>query len=127
MSLHEKSFEVASELKEQMINLIDDLLEILPNETDIFLVRIYFDTAINPIELMDNFIEYVLPWRDYIEQRDETYFEKNDHIFGKLPKNKVQHFKNLYTNDVFDASQKEIIWQYFDVFLSLADTYKKYI
>ena len=124
MSSH---MEIAEELKTQMINLIDDLLEILPNEKDIFTVRVLFDAMMSPTKLIEGFIEYVLPWKEYITNRDETYFEKNDNIFGSLPAHKVQYFKTLYKNGVFGQEEKETIWQYFDVFVSLAETYKKQI
>ena len=58
---------------------------------------------------------------------DERYFEENEHIFGPLPPNKVVHFRELIKNGTFEQDDKDTIWDYFEVFVSLADKYKKFV
>ena len=116
----------ANQLKDQMLNLTDDLLEILPNESDIFAARMYFEFQ-SAMTLMEGFVKYVIPKREFIVKRDERYFTENDTIFGKLPKNKVDHFKNLYLSGKIGDDEKQVIWDYFDVFLTLAENFEKVI
>jgi len=116
---------VLNQLHAQVLNLLDDLLCICPNESDILLVRLYFENQVDPETLMKGFIRWVLPWKDYIVNHDEKYFEENDHIFGPLPSDKVEYFKIKMKDGTFDKDDKEAIWAYFDVFLSLMEQYNK--
>jgi hypothetical protein len=116
----------ANQLKEQMLNLTDDLLEILPNERDVFAARLYFEFQ-PAINLMEGFVKHVIPRRDYIKNRDERYFTENGSIFGSLPQNKVDHFKNMFLSGRIGDDEKQVIWDYFDVFLTLAENFEKLI
>lgn len=116
---------ILNQLRDQVLNLLDDLLSICPNEPDILLVRLFFENQIDPEMLMRGFIQWVYPWKDYIIRHDERYFEENDHIFGPLPSDKVEHFKRKIKDGTFDEEDKETIWQYFEVFISLVEQYNK--
>lgn len=116
---------ILNQLKEQVLNLLDDLLNICPNETDLLLVRVYFETQVEPQVLMDGFIQWVYPWKEQIMHKDEKFFEENDHIFGPLPKGKVDYLKEKMRDGTIDKSDKEIMWQYFQVFISLIEQYRK--
>lgn len=116
---------LSEQLKEQILNLIDDLIEILPKEQDILLARIFFEFQ-DDEKIMKGFQKFVLPQRKYIEEKDERYFTENDYIFGDLPKDKVKHFKYLYEKEnVLSTEDKNVIWQYFQLFLNICDNYKK--
>lgn len=117
---------ILAQLRDQVLNLIDDLLAICPNESDILLVRLFFDNQVDPQTLMDGFIQWVYPWKDYIKEHNENYFEENEHIFGPLPADKVAHFKRKMKDGTFDEDDKETIWQYFEVYVSLIEQYKKH-
>ena len=116
---------VLIKLKEQVLCLIDDLLVICPDESDILLVRIFFDTQVDAEKLMEGFVKWVYPWKGYIKNKNEEYFEKNDHIFGPLPADKVKYFKEKYKDGTFDNDDKETIWAYFQVFIKLVEKYEK--
>ena len=114
---------ISLQLKEQVLNLLDDILCICPDESDILLVRIFFENQVDQKILMDGFIEWIYPWKEYIKERNEKYFEENEHIFGPLPSDKVKYFKIKYTDGTFNAEDKHVIWDYFDVFISLIEKY----
>ena len=116
---------VLYQLRDQVLNLLDDLLSICPNEPDILLVRLFFENQVDPETLMSGFITWVYPWKNYIKDHDERYFDENDHIFGPLPGDKVQYFKVKMKDGTFDEDDKETIWQYFEVFISLIEQYNK--
>lgn len=115
---------VLKQLHVQTLNLLDDLITICPNESDIFMVRLFFE-QVDPQVLMDGFIKWVYPWKDYILRHDESYFEKNDHIFGPLPPEKVSHFKIRFKDGTFQKEDKDTIWAYFEVFIRLVEQHNK--
>lgn len=116
---------VLNQLHNQVLNLLDDILSICPDESDVLLVRLFFENQVDSETLMHGFIKWVYPWKKYIQDRDERYFDENDHIFGPLPTNKVEHFKRKMKDGTFDADDKTIIWDYFQVFISLIEQYNK--
>lgn len=116
---------VLGQLRDQVLNLLDDLLCICPNEPDILLVRLFFENQVDPETLMKGFVKWVYPWNDYIKEHNEMYFEENEHIFGPLPPDKVQYFKIKMKDGTFDSEDKETIWEYFEVFISLIEQYNK--
>nr|QBK87208.1 MAG: uncharacterized protein LCMAC201_01100 [Marseillevirus LCMAC201] len=116
---------VLGQLRDQVLNLLDDLLSICPNEPDVLLARLFFENQVNPETLMLGFVKWVYPWKGYIKEHNEMYFEENEHIFGPLPVDKVQYFKDKIKDGTFDDDDKEIIWQYFEVFISLIEQYNK--
>ena len=115
---------ILNQLHAQSLNLLDDLITICPNEGDILLVRLFFE-QVDPQVLMDGFIKWVYPWKGYILEHNEAYFEENDHIFGPLPADKVAYFKEKYQDGTFQKEDKESIWSYFEVFIKLVEQYNK--
>ena len=116
---------ILDQLRDQVLNLIDDLLAVCPNEADILLVRLFFENHVDPKVLMDGFITWVYPWKESIKAHDEKYFEDNEHIFGPLPADKVAHFKTKMKDGTFDEDDKDVIWSYFEVYISLIEQYIK--
>ena len=113
------------QLKAQVLNLLEDLLAICPQDSPLLLARLYFENQIVPSALMDGFVKWVLPWREHIKTHNEEFFEKNDHIFGNLPIQKVNHFKTMMTDGTFGADDKKVIWEYFDVFVRLLEKHQE--
>jgi len=113
------------QLKVQVLNLIDDLLTIFPDEPDILLIRLYFENQVDPITLMNGFVKWVYPWKNHIKNRNEDFFKKNDHIFGPLPTDKVYYFKRRVEDGTLDKEDKDTMWKYFDLFIKLIDKYNK--
>lgn len=116
---------INEQLKTQVLNLIDDLLTICPDEPDVLLVRLFFSNSISPEYLMDSFIHWVYPWKNHILEKNEDFFIKNDHVFGPLPKDKVKYFKVKIEDGTFDEEDKKVLWDYFEVFIKLIERYNK--
>jgi hypothetical protein len=119
-------------LKSQVIRLLDQLVNCLPDEqTDLIAIRLYFDAWISPQELMDSFIEYVLPHKVRISERDDTYFKNNEKVFGVIDLDpnvrhtKIYHFSRLWDKGIIDEESKGVVWEYFDVFVRLVELYQK--
>jgi len=111
-------------LKNETLNLFDDIISLYPNETDILLARLYIYN-IEPITLMDGYIRSVYPFRGYIENKNEEFFIKTDNIFGKISSDKINRFKDIITRDM-SADNKVAIWKYFEVFIALIEKYQEF-
>lgn len=125
MNVQRESDKVCEQLRDQVMNLLDDLLSICPNESDILMVRLFFENSVPSETLMKGFMKWVYPWKEYIERKDQRYFEENDHMFGPLPQDKVKYFKRKFQDGTFDKDDLETIWAYFSVFLKLMIKYDK--
>ena len=119
---------VLQELKEQVLNLLDDLLEILPNESDILLVRLFFENNADPYFIMQGFLKWVYPWKKFILERNEKFFAEADHIFGPIPPEKLKKFKQVYHDGkTLSEDDKKVIWDYFAVYIALIERYRKLV
>ena|SRR3989304_8370085 len=116
-----------TQFKKQILNLINDLQEVFPEETDLLLINLFLDTAIDPKELIDGFEVWVYPWKPQIVKRDDKFFKENDHCFGPLPKNKVDKIRNMWFNGSFDESDKNTLWNYFEIYIKIIEKYKKLV
>lgn len=114
-------------LKEQVLNLLNDLMDIFPNENDILFARLFFETQADPQLIMNGFIEWVYPWKKEILEKNEEFFEKSDRIFGPIDSSKLERFKKMWKEGQLDNDEKEAVWKYFQVYIKLIDKYKKLI
>lgn len=118
---------ISNQLKDQVINLLNDLMEIFPSDQKMLMARLYFENQVEANVLMKGFVKYVVPWKEKILVKDEKFFQENDHIFGDVESSNVSHFKNLYNSGNLSPDDKKILWSYFSVFISLVEKYKKMI
>ena len=107
----------------QLIKFFDELIEQFPLEGDLVAIRIFLKDQI-PIETtMIHFINKILPLRDYIIKKDESFFLDNNDLFIDISKDKVNHFKKLWPK--LDNCDKDTVWKWFDIFIIICDRYKK--
>lgn len=110
--------------QEQLLNLMEDMTRTLPGENDLAAVHFFFKSA--PIEdIMKHFVVNILPLRKYVDTRDDRFFINQTDIFGELQKNKVDHFKRLWTSGHLSDQDRQVVWKYFDVFIKLADRFRQ--
>jgi hypothetical protein len=72
---------------------------------------------------MKQFNIFVMPHKELIHSKNETFFLEHDNIFGSSPKEKVVHFKELYLK--MTADDKDTLWAWFNVFISICDKWNK--
>ena len=115
----------------QIENLITDLNKLYPNESDIKIFKEKFKLIkfANPRMIIENFIVYVYPYKEFIMNKKEEYFiEDNNSIDREFKENeisltKVINFKKLWlkTSD----ENKDAIWKYFQVLIILSERWFK--
>jgi hypothetical protein len=113
---------VLKKFREQLVALLDELLEIFPNDGTLYAYRFMVSDKIPMTVLMDHFISNVLPFRPLIKARDEAFFKKSGII---LPDEDEDLFQALWESGFLNDDDKDVVWSYFDVFLGFALRYQE--
>lgn len=111
--------------KKSMSDFFDDLISALPEEEDLQIMRIFLLDQLETEMIIDQFVRYVLPYREMIEKEDEKYFLETDGIFTKLNTGKVSHFKKIWNSRHMDAENKKVVFSWFKHFIKLVEQIKK--
>ena len=111
--------EILKIFKTNLIKFFDALLEQIPNEPDLIILRMGCDqVAIDTV--LDMFAQRIIPYKDMVLYRDERFFMECTDIFSGMQKDKVSYFKNLWSSPQFNSEDKDEIWRWFKLFLQLA-------
>lgn len=117
--------DVLTSFKKNLVRLCDDLIEILPNDTDLLTIRIFVN-SIPLVEAIENFADITIPYKEKILAKDEEYFlNMNGGMFENLESSKVSKFKDVYLSGKLTDDQKNVIWSYFTTFLKLGLKYRE--
>lgn len=111
------------EFRSQLINLLDELIEQFPEETDLVFIRIFMRDQIPVSDVLGRYIRDLLPLKNQIEQKDSSFFIQNSVLYTQIADSKVNHFKNLWLSDKLDDDDRDIIWQWMALLTKIADQY----
>lgn len=112
--------QILTAFKTSAKSFLDELISTFPNEQDLVLLRVLLTSDSVPItELVNHFIHKVLPQKQLIEARDESFFTKNPSLFGSFSSKDT--LRNLWTSGRLSRDNKEVIWQWFDLFVKLSE------
>jgi hypothetical protein len=117
--------QILLDFKSNLISFLDELILNFPEEGDLIILRIFLNDQVPIEDVMKTFCEKSLPFKESIKKRDETFFMNNNSLFEKVNQNKVNHFRKLWTSPKLDKEDKEIIWAWYDTFITLAEKYTK--
>lgn len=110
----------------EMINEIEECIcEDEEEKGDMIVCKFFFE-RMHSERIMYHIIDKVLPWKKKIMKRDEDFFASNKAIFAGLPDDRISHYGTLI-NDHERVSQddRNVIWDYFEVMIKIAEKYKK--
>ena len=120
---------VLQEFKSQLVDFFDALIIQFPSDSDLCMLRIFFNNQIDIVKVMNVFIEKLLPLKDIVKKRDVSFFLKDDagasSLFEGVDKTKVNYFKVLWQSSSLDEDDRSEIWKWFDLFICIADKYCK--
>jgi hypothetical protein len=115
--------ELLIQLKDQLIIFFDELIDLLPEEPDLVIVRIFLKDRIPITDVMEYITDSLVPLKNLIKERDDNFFLDHNILFEKLDDNKVNHFKKMWSNNSLDRETKNTMWLWFDSFIYLAEKY----
>ncbi len=119
-----KPTEVPIQFHDSFITFLDELIELFPSEGDLIVIRVILKSTIPPEQLISMFIKEAIPHKQEIKDRNDEYF-LNSTLFDFVGKDKSQHIKNLWRSSVLTVDDRQVIWEWFDVFIYLAEQYQK--
>lgn len=119
--------EILRIFKDLLVKFLDALIEQLPQESDLIVLRIMLGEQIPIEEVISIFCNRILPYTDYIFKHDERFFIDCTDIFEGIKSDKVSYFKRLYQSPTFNEHDKQQIWKWFETFAKLAIKYKPFL
>ena len=88
--------EILRIFKDLLVKFLDALIEQLPQESDLIVLRIMLGEQIPIEEVISIFCNRILPYTDYIFKHDERFFIDCTDIFEGIKSDKVSYFKRLW-------------------------------
>lgn len=121
---------ILKEFKTQLITFLDELISQFPSEGDLVIFRIFIANQVPIKDAMNAFILKIntndQELKKMAKNRDEIFFLEHN-VFDAIGKEKANHFKTLWCSGQLDSKDKEVIWNWIDVFIYLAEKYTKAI
>ena len=122
---------ILSAFNNTLYKFVHELISSFPSERKfvVFKNAIKLVQKVNPRKVLILFIEYISPYKDKLIQRDEEFFLNNNYIniINKTNASKENAWTlidkiKVYWKDI-NQQNKDIIWDYFKVLITLAYKY----
>jgi hypothetical protein len=121
------AMKILTDFRTNLVAFLDELIEQFPQEGDLVIVRIFICDQVPIVDIMNTFSKRVIPLKDMVKQRNTKFFLENDVLFDQVNTSKVSYFKELWASDKLDEEDRDTIWRWFDLFVSLAERYQKLV
>ena len=115
--------------KQQILRLLDDLVEQIPEEGRLILLRVLIASdQIPSLIIQHKFIEKILPYKKDIKRRDTDTFLKvvNAFLMSLLTDLEAEvdfRFEDIWHHEYLDEEDHDAIWRYFYSFIDLSEKY----
>lgn len=120
--------QILTVFKSSLLAFFQELIDQFPAEGDLLVIHIFLDNQIPIKEVMDIFTHKLNRdgqlLKTMVKERNEDFFLEHN-LFDALGKNKVSHFKKLWTSGMLDKENKQVVWSWIDSFIDLSDRYSK--
>lgn len=116
---------ILMEFKNSLITFIDELISQFPEEGDLVIIRIFLKDQVPIADVMNHIIHMILPLKQLVVSKDESFFLDNNVLFSALNSGKVNHFKKLWRSGRLDNEDKNVVWKWMTSFIYLAEKYQK--
>lgn len=115
------------EFRNQLVNFLDELIEQFPEESDLYIIRIFLKDQIPVYDVLGRYIRDLLPLKKIVDERDEKFFLQNDVLYEQsgVALNKVNNFRQLWSSNKLDDNDREVIWQWMDLLNNIGGQYYK--
>jgi hypothetical protein len=113
---------ILSEFQSNCVDFVDELIELFPAEADLIFLRILIKDSVPPEKIMNGIIKDILPYKDYIKQRDDNFFLKLAET--SIPPDRANRIRILWRSSVLDDQDRQVIWKWIDSFVAFADHYQ---
>src|SRR5690349_9329896 len=112
------------DLQQTVLDLLQDLNQIFTEseeESDILVVTFFFKRA-HPEFVMKHAAKKLYPHKTQIENKNIKFFDDNQYIFGSLPKDRVDYYRDVIVNTKrISKSNMACIWEYLEAMIALVE------
>ena len=126
----DKTIIIMSEFHKNLINFLDELIEQFPHNKYFLTARIHVKDVIPVIDIINFFIQHILPHKEHITKRDADFFMNNSDLFSKNldgkklnQKDIINDFKKLWRSNALDKEDRQVLWKWVDSFVFLLEKY----
>lgn len=112
------------DFKTQVVQFISELSQQFPNYKEFALASIAIQ-YMEPNVLMEKAIEFMDPFRQQILTKDENFFLNNQLSNENIIQSHITHIKQLWTSNQLDDDDKDVIWDWFKMFIVIIDKHRK--
>ncbi len=113
--------------KKSLLEFIDLLIEWLPHDQDVLMMRIMVADQLLIEDVMDRLITHVYPYREQIIQEVDKFFLDNPQIFSDVKdQTRVATLKSLWVNPTFTPDDRKKTWEWMKLFVGFVDKYLKF-
>jgi hypothetical protein len=112
------------QLRMQLINFLDELIETFPGENDFLVYRIMIKDRLPITDIMDYVVKYVCPLQEAVRTKNDETILNHNIIFGKLSEKgmaKVARYKKIWQQ--IDQEDKNTIWRWVSSFINIGLKY----
>lgn len=122
---------ILQEFKKTLLDFIDELIDMFPNEGEIIILRIFLNDQVPIKTTITNFISKLnsipnkkqnVNIRKLIKDRNEECLLENNLLFNSVPEEKIKKFHQLWK--LLDGDDKKTMWKWIDVLVYQSDKYK---
>jgi len=115
------------EFQVQLLRFVDELMEQFPHVAEFVICRIFIKDQVSIYDLLGRFCRDLLPHKEQVEKRNESFFLENSLFLtkGAVSENRVNFFKDLWCSDRLDPSDRDVIWDWMEVFMQIGEKYEK--
>jgi hypothetical protein len=102
-------------------NFMDELVNTFEGEVDLILLKGFIKDGIPPEKVMQLVITYILPHKEHVSARDDTFFL----TMGKsLPPDKYERIQTLWNSPKLSKEDKNVLWRWIESFVAFAEHFQ---
>ena len=120
--------QILSEFKKTVVQFFDELIAQFPSATDLVVCRVMMNDQVPVRLVMDTFCDKLDDnggeMRAMIKEKNETFFIERD-IFEVVSGEIGTRLKKLWVSPMLSDEDRNVIWDWFNSFVFLADKFKK--
>lgn len=115
--------------KEKMVDFFDELLEQIPNEPSLYLLRVFINDKIPASWVLGRFMKDGLKYKKFIDARNDKIFLESDFLYGsyvkELGKNDLSKFNKFWSDEsrYLSKQAKQTVWEWMDFFFKISEAY----
>ena len=123
--MYQEPEDAKTTILELIRDLKDNIFSTEDEQGDLMVVEFFFKRMHSEM-VMEHIIKNILPHKTKIDGRNISFFLDNRAIFAGLPADRVGYYSDIIsTGERLDDEDRQVIWEYFDTLVALAEAYKK--